>query len=162
MTRLASSTPAETASATKKLYIETVGCQMNVLDSEMVVASLRRQGYDLARSVEGADTILFNTCSVRENAEEKVYNSLARLKQLKLDHPDKTIGVMGCMARVQSQIASRFPLQNRWYFAGLGFGFRSQTHRLRGPVPVRHADRLLHGLHGPKCVVPIVTEDLAA
>ncbi len=89
---------------TKKLYIETVGCQMNVLDSEMVVASLRRCGYDLTDSVETADTILFNTCSVREHAEEKVYNSVARLKQLKLLHPDKTIGVMGCMAQKDQQI----------------------------------------------------------
>ncbi len=88
----------------KKLYIETVGCQMNVLDSEMVVASLRRNGYDLTDSVETADTILFNTCSVREHAEEKVYNSVARLKQLKLLHPEKTIGVMGCMAQKDQQI----------------------------------------------------------
>jgi tRNA-2-methylthio-N6-dimethylallyladenosine synthase len=88
----------------KKLYIETVGCQMNVLDSEMVVASLRRQGYDLTDSVEAADTILFNTCSVREHAEEKVYNSVARLKQLKLAHPEKTIGVMGCMAQKDQKI----------------------------------------------------------
>ncbi len=93
-----------TAKPTKKLYIETVGCQMNVLDSEMVVASLRRQGYDLTDSVEAADTILFNTCSVREHAEEKVYNSVARLKQLKLAHPEKTLGVMGCMAQKDQQI----------------------------------------------------------
>ena len=96
--------PAAANLATKKLYIETVGCQMNVLDSEMVVASLRRQGYDLTDSVEAADTILFNTCSVREHAEEKVYNSVARLKQLKLAHPQKTIGVMGCMAQKDQQI----------------------------------------------------------
>ncbi len=89
---------------TKKLYIETVGCQMNVLDSEMVVASLRRQGYDLTDRPEAADTILFNTCSVREHAEEKVYNSVARLKLLKLAHPEKTIGVMGCMAQKDQQL----------------------------------------------------------
>jgi tRNA-2-methylthio-N6-dimethylallyladenosine synthase len=91
-------------SATKKLFIETVGCQMNVLDSEMVVASLRRQGYDLADSIDSADTILFNTCSVRENAEEKVYRNLAKLKQLKLQHPEKIIGVMGCMAQKDQQL----------------------------------------------------------
>ena len=49
----------------KKLYIETVGCQMNVLDSEMVVASLRREGYELTAELTAADTILFNTCSVQ-------------------------------------------------------------------------------------------------
>ena len=96
--------PSAGPSASKKLYIETVGCQMNVLDSEMVVASLRRQGYDLTDRVEAADAILFNTCSVREHAEEKVYNSVARLKQLKMAHPEKTIGVMGCMAQKDQQI----------------------------------------------------------
>ena len=53
----------------KQLYIETVGCQMNMLDSELVVATLRKQGYELVTSPEAADTILFNTCSVREQAE---------------------------------------------------------------------------------------------
>lgn len=94
----------------KKLYIETVGCQMNVLDSEMVVASLRKIGYDLTTNPEQADTILFNTCSVREHAEEKVYNNLAHLKRLKLSHPEKVIGVMGCMAQKdQRQIFERAP-----------------------------------------------------
>lgn len=88
----------------KKLYIETVGCQMNVLDSEMVVASLRRQGYELADSFDSANTILFNTCSVRENAEEKVYSHLANLKKMKQAHPEKTIGVMGCMAQKDQKI----------------------------------------------------------
>lgn len=89
---------------TKKLYIETVGCQMNVLDSEMVVASLRRHGYELAERLEEADTLLFNTCSVREHAEEKVYANLAKLKRMKLSHPEKTIGVMGCMAQKDQQL----------------------------------------------------------
>lgn len=88
----------------RQLYIETVGCQMNVLDSEMVVASLRRQGYALAESLESADTLLFNTCSVREHAEEKVYNNLAKLKKMKLAHPEKTIGVMGCMAQKDQKL----------------------------------------------------------
>lgn len=95
---------SELVGKVKKLYIETVGCQMNVLDSEMVVASLRQQGYDLASGIPEADTILFNTCSVREHAEEKVYNQLARLKQLKQQHPEKIIGVMGCMAQKDQQL----------------------------------------------------------
>jgi tRNA-2-methylthio-N6-dimethylallyladenosine synthase len=82
-----------------KLYIETVGCQMNMLDSEMVVASLRRQGYELTSQVEDADTILFNTCSVREQAENKTYSALGRLRNEKKKHPHKIIGVMGCMAQ---------------------------------------------------------------
>ncbi len=88
----------------KKLYIETVGCQMNVLDSEMVVASLRRQGYELADNVNEADTILFNTCSVREHAEEKVYNNLYHLKRMKQSNPDKIIGVIGCMAQKDQRL----------------------------------------------------------
>ena len=59
---------------TKRLYIETVGCQMNVLDSEMVVANLRQHGYELVDTTESADVMLFNSCSVRQMAEEKIYN----------------------------------------------------------------------------------------
>ncbi|MEZ6078420.1 MAG: hypothetical protein R3C56_22930 [Pirellulaceae bacterium] len=94
---------------TKKLYIETVGCQMNVLDSEMVVASLRPPWLRSDRLRRSGDTILFNTCSVREHAEEKVYNSIARLKLLKLAHPEKTVGVMGCMAQDQQLVFDRAP-----------------------------------------------------
>ena len=88
----------------KKLYIETVGCQMNVLDSEMVVASLKQQGYELTGDIDAADTILFNTCSVRSGAEEKVYTNLAHLKRVKLTHPNKIIGVMGCMAQKDQRL----------------------------------------------------------
>lgn len=96
--------------AVKHLYIDTVGCQMNVLDSEMVVASLRKHGYRLTQDPGQADTILFNTCSVRQHAEEKSYNNLFHLKQLKLKHPDKIIGVIGCMAQKdQKAIFDRVP-----------------------------------------------------
>ena len=66
-----------------KLYIETVGCQMNMLDSELVVASLRKDGYELTATPAEADTILFNTCSVRQHAEDKIYSALGRLKHAK-------------------------------------------------------------------------------
>ena len=59
-------------SMSKKLYLETVGCQMNVLDSELVVGSLRRAGYVMAGRAVDADVILFNTCSVRQHAEDKI------------------------------------------------------------------------------------------
>ena len=95
---------------TKRLYIETYGCQMNVLDSEMVVASLRQHEYELTNKLEDADAILFNTCSVRQHAEEKVYSALGRIKQLKVRFPDKVIGVLGCMAQKdQTLIFSRAP-----------------------------------------------------
>lgn len=94
----------------KLLYIETVGCQMNVLDSEMIVAALRKQGYALTSRPEHADAILFNTCSVREHAEEKAYNNILRLKQLKLANPELVIGVMGCMAQKdQERVFDRVP-----------------------------------------------------
>jgi len=89
---------------TKKLYIETVGCQMNVLDSELVVASLRKQGYRLTDDTAEADTILFNTCSVRQHAEDKVYSALGRLKNAKVDNPGKIIGVIGCMAQKDQRL----------------------------------------------------------
>ncbi|MFI4874376.1 MAG: tRNA (N6-isopentenyl adenosine(37)-C2)-methylthiotransferase MiaB, partial [Blastopirellula sp. JB062] len=83
----------------RRLYIDTVGCQMNMLDSELVVASLRQQGYELTTKPDEADTLLFNTCSVREQAENKTYSHLGRLRDLKASHPEKIIGVMGCMAQ---------------------------------------------------------------
>jgi len=93
-----------------KLYIETVGCQMNMLDSELVVASLRKDGYELTADVGEADTILFNTCSVRQHAEDKIYSALGRLKNAKRQHPDKVIGVLGCMAQKdQGLIFKRAP-----------------------------------------------------
>ena len=94
----------------KKLYIETVGCQMNVLDSELVVAALRKRGYELTDNTRDADTVLFNTCSVREHAEEKVYSALGRLKNAKLANPEKIIGVIGCMAQNHQRVVfSRAP-----------------------------------------------------
>lgn len=96
--------------AKKKLYIETVGCQMNMLDSELVVAALRQEGYELVSSPGEADTILFNTCSVRQHAEDKIYSALGRLKHAKSERRGRIIGVLGCMAQKdQQQIFSRAP-----------------------------------------------------
>ena len=93
-----------------KLFIETVGCQMNVLDSELVVAALRNQGYTLTDQIGEADTILFNTCSVREHAEQKIYSSLGRIKYSKRNRPEQVIGVIGCMAQKdQEKIFQRAP-----------------------------------------------------
>lgn len=93
--------------AKKKLYIETVGCQMNVLDSELVVGQLRREGYELTADIDQADTILYNTCSVRQHAEDKVYSALGRIKRLKESRPDVTIGVLGCMAQKDQNLILR-------------------------------------------------------
>ncbi len=97
-------------STLKKVYIETVGCQMNVLDSELVIGALRKQGYDLTHTASEADVILFNTCSVREHAEEKTYSSLGRVIPYKKWNPDLVVGVIGCMAQKdQHQIRDRAP-----------------------------------------------------
>jgi tRNA-2-methylthio-N6-dimethylallyladenosine synthase len=84
---------------TRRLYIETLGCQMNVLDSELVAAGLLERGYELVDDRRRADTILFNTCSVRQHAEDKIYSALGRLKHLKEQRPGTIIGVLGCMAQ---------------------------------------------------------------
>jgi tRNA-2-methylthio-N6-dimethylallyladenosine synthase len=76
---------------------------MNVLDSELVVAGLRRAGYEITPELGEADCILFNTCSVREHAEEKIYSALGRLKALKRRRPNTVIGVLGCMAQKDQQ-----------------------------------------------------------
>lgn len=88
----------------KQLYIETVGCQMNMLDSELVVASLRKAGYALVDTPAKADAILFNTCSVRQHAEDKIYSALGRLKHAKKHNPHKIIGVLGCMAQKDQKL----------------------------------------------------------
>ena len=87
------------APASKTVYIETVGCQMNVLDSELVVGALKRVGYALTHDPSTADLMLFNTCSVREHAEDKTFSALGRVAPFKLANPAKVIGVIGCMAQ---------------------------------------------------------------
>src|ERR1700736_444273 len=91
----------------KTLYIETVGCQMNVLDSELAVGCLRRQGYELTHVAKEADVILFNTCSVRQHAEDKIYSALGRLRGHKKRHPHKIVGVLGCMAQKDQELIRR-------------------------------------------------------
>jgi tRNA-2-methylthio-N6-dimethylallyladenosine synthase len=91
----------------KKLYIETVGCQMNLLDSELVVAKLRHEGYELTDDIGQADAILYNTCSVRQHAEDKIYSALGRIKRIKERKPDVAIGVLGCMAQKDQEAIFR-------------------------------------------------------
>jgi tRNA-2-methylthio-N6-dimethylallyladenosine synthase len=82
----------------KKLYLETFGCQMNVLDSELVLGQLRAHGYQSVEDRDVADVILYNTCSVREHAEQKVWSRLGELRDRKRQDPGVVIGVIGCMA----------------------------------------------------------------
>lgn len=82
----------------KKFYIETYGCQMNVADSEVVAAILSAQGYEHTQDKNEADVILVNTCSVRENAEQRVRGRVQGFSEVRKRNPHLLIGVMGCMA----------------------------------------------------------------
>lgn len=88
----------------KKLYIETYGCQMNVADSEVVASVMQMAGYETTESLDEADAVFLNTCSVRDNAEQKIYHRLDALDAMKRKRP-LIIGVLGCMAeRVQQDL----------------------------------------------------------
>lgn len=94
----------------KHLYIETYGCQMNVADSEVVAAIMQTIGYDIADNIDEADAVLLNTCSIRDNAEQKIISRLAFLNSLRRKRGKSrglTIGVIGCMAeRVKDDLIS--------------------------------------------------------
>lgn len=81
-----------------KVYIETYGCQMNLADSEVVMGILNSQGYAITQEVKDADVILLNTCSIRDNAEQRIYGRLGNLKALKDKKPEMILGILGCMA----------------------------------------------------------------
>ena len=91
----------------KKLFIETYGCQMNVADSEVVAAVMGMAGYEVCQSLESADAVFLNTCSVRDNAEQKIYNRLDTLNAERKKGRRLIIGVLGCMAeRVKEDLLS--------------------------------------------------------
>lgn len=91
----------------KKVYIETYGCQMNQADSEVVGAIVKAEGYDLTEDLYEADVIFVNTCSIRENAEQRVKKRLAEFASLRRDKSWLKIGVLGCMAeRLQAQLVA--------------------------------------------------------
>ncbi len=88
----------EQSNSTRKLYIESYGCQMNFADSEIVASILREDGFATTSKKEEAELILLNTCAIRENAEQKVRNRLVQLTPLKKQNKNLKIGVLGCMA----------------------------------------------------------------
>ena len=89
----------------KKLFIETYGCQMNVADSEVVASIMKMDGYAVTDKIEDADAIFVNTCSVRDNAEQKIYGRLQYFQSLKRKKKTLVIGVLGCMAeRVKEEL----------------------------------------------------------
>ena len=94
----------------KKLFIETYGCQMNVADSEVVASVMRLAGYEMAETEEDADAVFLNTCSIRDNAEQKIFSRLDYFASLRKKRKDEHIilGVLGCMAeRVKDELIER-------------------------------------------------------
>jgi len=92
-------------------HIWTIGCQMNVADSQRVAAGLERLGYVLAKRAEDADVIVLNTCVVRQQPEDKAVGRLNQLKRVKTRHPDRVLALMGCMVGVKhtAKLEKRFP-----------------------------------------------------
>ena len=89
----------------KKLFIETYGCQMNVADSEVIASVMQMAGYTPARTLDEADAVFMNTCSIRDNAEQKIWNRLDYFHALKKKRPRLIVGVVGCMAeRVKEEL----------------------------------------------------------
>lgn len=95
-----------------KVFIETYGCQMNVYDSELVLSILKKEGYELCGSIESADLILVNTCSIRENAEQRVWGRLDHFLQEKRKRQDLIVGVLGCMAERVKEKLLEHPVVN--------------------------------------------------
>lgn len=89
---------------TKKLFIESYGCQMNFSDSEIVASILAEQGFNTTQNIEEADLVLVNTCSIRDKAEQTVRKRLEQYNNIKKINPSMKVGVLGCMAeRLKSQ-----------------------------------------------------------
>lgn len=95
----------EVKSNGRKLYLESYGCQMNFSDSEIVASILTKVGYQTTKAIDDADVVLVNTCSIRDNAEQRVRNRLVHFKTLKKNKPELVVGVLGCMAeRLRDQL----------------------------------------------------------
>lgn len=97
--------PSTSTKKDKKLFIETYGCQMNVADSEVVASVMEMEGYGVTDEIESADAIFINTCSIRDNAEQRVLGRLQQLLALRKKNPQLIIGIIGCMAeRAKEQL----------------------------------------------------------
>ena len=96
--------------ASKRAYVETYGCQMNISDGELMEGILEKRGYEIVSSPEDADVVLVNTCAIREHAEQRVLGRVSQLNGLKRDRPEMVLGVTGCMAqRMGESLLERAP-----------------------------------------------------
>ena len=92
----------------KKLFIETYGCQMNAGDSEIVVSIMQDHGYRYTEDISEADIVLINTCSIRDNAEQRIWGRLSAMRQIKKRKPNLIVGIIGCMAeRLKEQLIEK-------------------------------------------------------
>ena len=92
----------------RKLFIETYGCQMNAGDSEIVVSIMQEEGYRYTENIDEADIVLINTCSIRDNAEQRIWGRLSAMRQLKKRKPSLIVGIIGCMAeRLKEQLIEK-------------------------------------------------------
>src|SRR5689334_15994472 len=113
-----------TSTVPKRYHVTTFGCQMNEHDSERMRGMLESLGYEPSDERDGADLILFNTCSIRESADSKFIAHLGEAKRLKSEDPSRTVGVGGCWAQsVKDEVFQRFP------FVDVAFG-PGQIHKL--------------------------------
>ncbi len=95
----------------KKLYVETYGCQMNVNDTELLVSIMKNEGYQYTEEIKEADIILVNTCSIRDNAEQRIWGRLREFSQFKKSKPSLMIGIVGCMAeRLKEELITEHKL----------------------------------------------------
>ncbi|MGV8832682.1 MAG: tRNA (N6-isopentenyl adenosine(37)-C2)-methylthiotransferase MiaB [Devosia sp.] len=143
----------QTRANTKKLFIKTYGCQMNVYDSDRMSDALAPQGYETTLDMAQADLVLLNTCHIREKASEKVFSELGRLKELQTERRalggDMLIGVAGCVAQAEGEeIARRAPVVD------MVFGPQAY-HRLPDMLARAEAQRHLH----PALKKPIIDTD---
>lgn len=102
-----------------KAFVHTYGCQGNVADSEKILGMLSEMGYEFCDSAEDADLVLYNTCAIREHAEDRVFGNVGALKPIKKQRPDMIIALCGCMMQQQS-VADR--IKNSFSFVDLVFG----------------------------------------
>ena len=107
---------AQTDATSKTVYMETFGCQMNLADSDIALARLAEAGYHEVDHIDNADLVIYNTCSVRDNAEGKIRGRLGDIKRRKESKPELKVAVMGCMAqRAQDQMLSDYPQLDWWW-----------------------------------------------
>ena len=103
-----------------KAFIHTYGCQGNVADSEHIKGMLVEMGYELCEKVEAADLILYNTCAIREHAEDRVFGNVGALKKLKSEKPHLIIALCGCMmqqAHISEKIKKSYPCFSCFWYS---------------------------------------------